>query len=260
LYRIFFRLYLLLILINSVYAQNYVYNGVQFYNETKEYFKAPINWQAKDFIILSSVAASTYLLMQTDENLNNYVVKSGNENKTIIYETARVFGEPYFSPIIGTILLINGSVTDNNSNKRLGFEILQSIFYSGVTSGFVKICFGRSRPYQSLGNSDFHPFSSFDDSKLSLPSGHTTLSFALFTTLSLNSKNDVMKVIYFVPALFTAASRVAQNKHWLSDVFLGATIGYFTARFVHSLHDFPQLEQTAIPQQSDLISFSVPLF
>jgi hypothetical protein len=54
--------------------------------------------------------------------------------------------------------------------------------------------------------------------------------------------------------------RVAQNKHWLSDVFLGATIGYFTARFVHSLHDLPQLEQTAIPQQSDLISFSVPLF
>ncbi len=248
------------ILISSTFAQGYVYNGVQFFNETKEYFKAPSKWTMTDIIILSSVAGASYGLMYADESVKNIAIKNGEDNNTWYYETARVFGEPYFSPILGTAFLISGSITQNEANRRLGFEILQSVFYTGITTGFVKIGFGRSRPYQNRGNLDFQPFSSLSDSDLSLPSGHTSLSFALFTTLSLNAKNNIIKAVYYIPALITGVSRIAYNKHWLSDVFLGAVIGYVTARFVHSLHENPQIDKTAIPQQSDLINFSIPLF
>ncbi|HPN36947.1 MAG TPA: phosphatase PAP2 family protein, partial [Melioribacteraceae bacterium] len=87
-----------------------------------------------------------------------------------------------------------------------------------------------------------------------------TLSFALFTTLSLNTKNRLLKIAYFVPAVITGISRIVHNKHWLSDVFLGAAVGYFSAHFVHSLHNDSPVYETAIPQQSNLINLSVPLF
>ncbi len=68
---LYIKIFLYFILISNVFAQGYIYNGVQFYNETKQYFKSPIKWQGKDFIILSSLVVSTYGLMQFDEEVKN---------------------------------------------------------------------------------------------------------------------------------------------------------------------------------------------
>ncbi len=256
--RLFFPI--IFIFYNILICQEYNYNGVQFYNEGKEYLKSPLKWNSNDAIILGAVALTTYGFMQIDDEVQNKIYQNNEDNKTFLLETGRVIGEPYFSPLVGTLILINGSVNNNNVNKRLGFEILQSFAYSGFTSGIIKVAFGRSRPYQNLGSRNYNPFSTFKDSELSLPSGHTTISFAFFTTLSLNTKNNILKVIYLAPAFLTGVSRVMQNKHWVSDVFLGAAIGYFTAKYVHNLHEKPQQLELAIPQQSNLISISLPIY
>ncbi len=259
-YRKFSNIFILFFITSSLLAQNYSYNGTQFVDETKTYFTKPIKWNGKDILTFCAIGVTSYGLMHFDEDVKNYALKDNEENNALIYDIARTFGEPYFSPILGAIIFMSGSVSQNDVNKRLGFEILQSVVYSGFTTTFVKISFGRSRPYQNKGSFDFNPFSALSDSELSLPSGHTTASFALFTTLSLNSKSDVLKVIYFVPAIFTGVSRIVHNKHWLSDVFLGATIGYFTAKYVHSLHNKTEFEEAAIPLQTDLVNIAIPLF
>ena len=58
----------------------------------------------------------------------------------------------------------------------------------------------------------------------------------LSTLLAANTNNNYLKALAFVPALLTASSRMYQNHHWASDVFLGAAIGYFTGKFITDLH------------------------
>jgi hypothetical protein len=40
-----------------------------------------------------------------------------------------------------------------------------------------------------------------------------------------------------VPVAFTFVSRIYQDKHWTSDDFLGAAIGYFAATWVVDQHE-----------------------
>ncbi len=136
----------------------------------------------------------------------------------------------------------------------MSFEIAQSFVYSvAVTSG-LKIIIGRSRPNSVQSATDFHPFS-FSNPSLSLPSGHTTVAFSLSTVLAANTDNNYLKVLAFFPAVLTATSRVYQNHHWASDVFLGAMVGYFTGKFITDLHK--ENELTPNINNIPLITFSL---
>ena len=63
-----------------------------------------------------------------------------------------------------------------------------------------------------------------------------------------------------IPAFLTGISRIYHDKHWSSDVFLGAAIGYFTARFVNNLHDNLEVKNNFVqPQTSNIFKISLPL-
>ena len=65
----------------------------------------------------------------------------------------------------------------------------------------------------------------------SFPSGHASASFATAAILQTHYGWKV-GVPAFAAAAYTAASRVAANEHWLSDVTFGATLGLVCARTV----------------------------
>ena len=46
-----------------------------------------------------------------------------------------------------------------------------------------------------------------------------------------------MKILPYIPAGLTVASRIYNNAHWASDCFFGAAIGYFSADWVMDLHE-----------------------
>lgn len=86
----------------------------------------------------------------------------------------------------------------------------------------LKLVAGRARPSLDFGPWYFQPFG---DARLgydSFPSAHTAAAFVLVALL----------VIYYgrwswlllLPALMTGLSRVAQERHYVSDVLLGATL------------------------------------
>ena len=56
-----------------------------------------------------------------------------------------------------------------------------------------------------------------------------------------------MKWLAYLPAVLTAFSRVYQDDHWTSDVFLGAAIGYFVGTWVHNQHDENDYSVSIIP-------------
>jgi membrane-associated phospholipid phosphatase len=59
----------------------------------------------------------------------------------------------------------------------------------------------------------------------SFPSGHSTAAFSLFFCLSFFSKNNTLKVAYFISALLVAFSRVYLSQHFFEDITAGSFIG-----------------------------------
>ncbi|MCF8240510.1 MAG: phosphatase PAP2 family protein [Melioribacteraceae bacterium] len=248
---------LLSLISSSIFAQN-KYNLPQFFNESVDLVKQPFNWDGTDFLTFGGIALGTFGLMQFDESVRNEMLKDQSHFYSFPTEAARIWGEAIPTVLLGAGFLIHGYSSDNLSNKQLGYEIFQSAFYTLSTTAALKTSFGRARPYTDHDAFYYEPFAFESRDYFSLPSGHTSLAFSLSTILSENSTNNWIKVLSYIPAFATAFSRVYQNKHWSSDVFLGAAVGYFIAKFLHNLHEQNEKYNPPVsPTQN--ISFSIPL-
>jgi membrane-associated phospholipid phosphatase len=237
----------------NIIAQNNL-NFRQFINETGNFIKQPANWEAKDWGLLGLTAASSLLIMQFEDHVRDEIlIKRGNYN-SIPVEFGRIWGEPYNTALISGVNVLSGIANNNYLNKKVAFEIIQSALYTGLVTQFLKIAFGKSRPYTGEGSSNFSPINFSGDDNWSFISGHTSLGFSLSTVLSENSKNEFMKFLYYVPAILTAYSRVYQDKHWVSDVFLGALLGYAIGKWTVKIHDIN--EKQLLPNQQ--FSFVIP--
>jgi membrane-associated phospholipid phosphatase len=100
----------------------------------------------------------------------------------------------------------------------------------------------------------YNPFSLYTYDNSSYRHHIQVRLFSLSTILSQNSNSNLVKVLIYIPALATAFTRMYQDQHWLSDIFLGATIGYFVGVWVHKIHDTK--DQSEPVQTNQLISVS----
>lgn len=236
-----------------LFSQN-KYDWEQLRDETGKYYSAPFSWNSNDLITLGIISAGTITLMQFDDNIKNEFSKINSEKDNWLMEAGRYWGEPLPSLALSGILLIHGISTNNLSTKKIGFEIAQSFIYSVSVTSVLKISIGRARPYTGNSSATFSPFA-LHNSNWSLPSGHSTVAFSLSTILAANTNNNFLKVAAFIPAVLTITSRMYQDYHWASDVFLGAAIGYFTAKYITNIHHQNELNPTI--NNTPLISFSL---
>jgi len=85
---------------------------------------------------------------------------------------------------------------------------------------------GRALPSAGEHAMKFKPFT---PNRFSYPSGHTTAAFALATVLDFDLREQFgywhSPIVYGMAAA-VAESRVYDHKHYLSDVILGAGIGW----------------------------------
>lgn len=206
----------------------------------------PIHWDKKDLLRFGVISATTIGFMFLDESIKDNLQNNNQYSKSLFVETGRIYGEPYFGGSVALLLALQGWINSNDKNIDLAFQVFQSYSYTLVSTGLLKFSFGRARPRNDLTAFHFEPFTYFDDNKLSLPSGHTSLAFSLSTILALNYSDSKYSWLFYIPAVVTAFSRMYQNHHWLSDVFLGACLGYFIAKFTYDLNQ----QQKLFPNQT----------
>jgi membrane-associated phospholipid phosphatase len=77
----------------------------------------------------------------------------------------------------------------------------------------------------------------------SFPSGHTTVAFAAATVFALEYKDKpFVPILAYSAATLIGLSRITENKHWATDVFIGAVLGYYTGKqVVRNYHRYAQL-------------------
>lgn len=253
-----FAAIILFLFYSSISAQ-YNYDFKQFGEETVEFLKQPGKWDGDDYLTIALIAGGTFSLMFVDDAVRSEMLKDRSYVGSVPLEFARYWGEPVPSIAIAGLLYLHGSLTDDDVTKKIGYEVGQSMIYTAALTQFIKISFGRARPYTGKDPFSLRPFQSLSEDNWALPSGHTSLAFSLSTVLANNTDSDFLKGLAYIPALMTAFSRVYYNRHWTSDVFMGALIGYFIGRFVVNLHEQKEEMNVETFTHRPILSFSLSL-
>lgn len=134
------------------------------------------------------------------------------------------------APVVGG-LVATGALTHRPALVELGQRTALAIGIATVAVSAKKYPLGRERPYEnaSMSGGALRPLSG----STALPSGHTAAAFAMATSLADVIDSPVADVGLYGLAAGTAFARMAQRKHWFSDVVAGAIIGTVSAKLAH---------------------------
>lgn len=191
--------------------------------------------KSRDLISIGAISATTALLFSQDNNIHDFF--QSNKSAHTDFLAKNVF-EPIGSgkiPIpIMACMFIYGNVAKKTRPVMASMNGLKSFIIATSLIQIPKYSLQRQRPYVSPYNS-FKWFNGIDGSHyLSFPSGHTTAAFAFATSFALeyNDKKWMAPICYTFAA-FAGLSRINDNKHWASDVFMGAVLGHTITKFLY---------------------------
>jgi membrane-associated phospholipid phosphatase len=177
---------------------------------------------------VAAAAAGLSLLMMLDQPVQRYAVDNSGSGADNVASSVRHYGQPEVYGTVTLGLLAAGLATGNSSITRSGGRLAASLLLAGVATEIGKEMLGRPRPEQSLDSDGFVPFSG----QVSLPSGHTAMSFALATSLADDLHRPLASIGLYGMATAVGWSRINDNRHWLSDVAAGALVGVTSAKLV----------------------------
>jgi membrane-associated phospholipid phosphatase len=208
---------------------------IGFGNDVYEVVKSPGDWEGKDWWRLTAVLGTGALLYAFDLKIHNW----SQDHRTPKTEDWAHFGSSLGSGLFlgGLIasLYLGGEVFDEISLRKTALLSLESWLTAGAFVIGMKAILGRARPYTGLDPNYFKPFS-FKPDYHSFPSGHAASAFAVATVIADQTDFILVDVLAYSVSTLVAASRVHESKHWASDVFIGAAIGYFIGKKICSLH------------------------
>ncbi len=133
------------------------------------------------------------------------------------------FGSKYGIGILGGGYIL-GCLLDNNQLKHLSLRASESALITTGLVYLVKITTGRKRPYMDEGPYRWTGLN-MESGRMSMPSGHTGFAFAVASYVSSEIEHPMIKILAYGTAIMVGYSRIKNDKHWASDVFLGASIG-----------------------------------
>ena len=186
----------------------------------------PFSFTTTDWMKTGVLVLATGLAFSLDPKIKEEVYYQ----HTPALDNATGFGEKYgsisYAGILSGGIYLTGKIIGNKSLATTGRMLTESVLYSGLAVSLLKYTVGRSRPYTNEGPITMFSYS-FQEANVSFPSGHTATAFAISTVLANRINNPIATVALYGLAGFTGYQRIYDNKHWFSDVFVGAAIGYF---------------------------------
>jgi hypothetical protein len=180
---------------------------------------------------LAGITALAGAAFSSDQSLRNRIADPHDRLGRTLSDLGNGLGD---GAVVYPSLLavaVSGKLLGKPGMQKTGTRALQSTLLAGAAALALKSGIGRQRPDASGDNAYvFQPFQFHD---ISLPSGHAAVAFALATSLARETGDRWTDAAFFAAATLTAYSRMHDDKHWASDVILGAGIGIVSARFVH---------------------------
>ena len=193
----------------------------------------------RDAVLAAAFAGLTVAMFPVDKSVASRLQNPNQQANHLLENAAtdvRVLADPG-SAIITVSMYGFGKLAGWKNVADIGLHGAEALVVAGVATTFLKGVAGRARPFVSIDTNphDFHLGRGFSNGNFqSFPSGHTTAAFALASTVTSESQRWWPHQTWIVgPTVYSAAtlvglSRMYNNKHWASDVVLGAAIGTFS--------------------------------
>ena len=232
----------------------------------------------RDLLIAGGFVLGTVAMYPADRALARRVQREPLQNHRFLNESADFFNfmGTKGSVYIGWSMFAVGRLGRIERMADLGLHGTEALYLSQTLTKVVKGAAGRGRPHRDIENPrDFEFWRGFNDTDgyRSFPSGHSTMAFAAAAAVtSETSKWWPRSTWYVAPVMYGGAtlvgvSRMYDNKHWASDVVMGAAIGTFSGlKVVRYHHSHPGnridrwlLSTTVVPDGQGGGAFAITL-
>ncbi|MGD2085979.1 MAG: phosphatase PAP2 family protein [Candidatus Aminicenantes bacterium] len=204
---------------------------------------SPFRMKGKDFLIWGGVVLVTGVLIANDEAIYREIKKFQQKNEWVDDISPKVtrLGLGEWNLGIAGAFYLGGLLFKDKKAKETARLTLMTFIHTGMVVQIGKHFTGRQRPSWDNGNDHWAGpagfFKRYKKGELShydaFPSGHTITIFGTATVVAEMYKKTIwVPVLSYSLATMCGLSRVTEDTHWLSDVFLGAVLGYAIGKYI----------------------------
>jgi membrane-associated phospholipid phosphatase len=196
------------------------------------------NHRLADYIQFDPMHRASYQLIGIGATASWLAWKMENQalaSKTLaswagdISKFGNTWGDGRTSLALAGLLHVSSKMLSSPELLLASQDLTKSFLLSGTSINIIKFAFRRKRP---------------DGGPRSFPSGHTGTAFAMAPIIHKHF-GTVPGLISYGLAFATGIGRVHHNRHYVSDVIFGATLGYWAGKLVLG-ESIPFLESAVI--------------
>jgi membrane-associated phospholipid phosphatase len=185
-------------------------------------------------------------LIATDSKTAN-VLPNTTDQEIWSGRVSRIGGSYSLAAFSGVVFLV-GKASGNKHAVETGWLSLHALGHSQIIVHGLKLATQRDRPLTDESRSGFFRGGN------SFPSGHATSSFSVATVFAYEYREHIaVPITAYALAGVVSASRVSARKHWVSDIFVGGSLGFLIGRFVYKTHHNPDLPGSPVSTPSRFI-------
>jgi membrane-associated phospholipid phosphatase len=214
----------------------------QFLKDDLAMWTAPYRLDLKGSLVFGGVLVGAGILIANDEGIYRGFKTFQKNNSWVDKVSPRItlLGDWGIDCGIAGLFVLGGLALKDKKARDTGLMALETLLHTGFLVQVVKHLAGRQRPSVENGQDYwFGPgaflnrydegfFARYD----SFPSGHTISAWGLATVIAENYKSFWVQLACYGLATGVGLSRLTEDAHWLSDVFIGAVLGYAIGRMV----------------------------
>lgn len=216
--------------------------GRDFLRDTGKIWTSPLRIKSKHVGPIVTFAAATTFLMAADENIRDAVQGYVGKHRWVgdVGPVVTEMGSLGGLAAAG-VFFSAGLIFRDERARDTGYLAASAIAQTFLVDGFIKGVTGRRRPFFADGEDHWSGpegfFKRFDKdgegAYSSFPSGHSASAFTLATVVALQYRDHPwVPVLAYTIASGVGLSRMTMDRHWASDVVVGAVIGHLVARLV----------------------------
>jgi hypothetical protein len=233
-------------------AQTAGETAMGFFSREKAIWTSPLRMDRKQVGWLLLAGAGTAGLIAVDREIAEGLPRSKGQ-LDFGRRFSRVGGSYGLLAISGGVFAA-GAIRKDTKLRRVGLASGEAAVHAFVVTYVLKLAGTRERPFLGSGKGNF--FSGWDQVKKgdnSFPSGHSMGAWAVASTIShqYRDKKYVPWLAYGVAGAMSF-SRMAAERHYVSDVVVGAGLGYLIGRFVSG--EYKTRHGWLVPQVSPGVS------
>jgi membrane-associated phospholipid phosphatase len=166
-----------------------------------------------------------FALYLIEQDIRKIFIRNRSPFADSMGEVGDIYGEPI------TVVLLTGCIYgyalffDNSRMRDTAVLMTASLVPAGFIQTVSKTAAGRARPSTDADNNIFKPFKRTEE-YYSFVSGHTLVAMSISLVLARQVNSIPLKIGFYTFGILGGLSRIYNDDHWVSDVFLGAALSY----------------------------------